>query len=401
MTDIQTATVIRAITDRLKPVVPLWPLRRRMWTWTALSVLSLITVTTIFGVRRNLPVAALGSTFVLQVLAMGALAGVSAAAGLRLSVPGADRLTGRILAFGVLGLWPCALLTWDLLKGGTVASLATEPLDFACVTKIGIGALLPAIAIAVMIRRGAPLRPCWAAAMAGMAAAGVGAVGVALTCPVSRLSHLLVSHALPTIAVAGAVWAAASAATRRRAVSRLLGTIAFFAVIVIVSARGATPSTAGHLPQFRVTATTTGYLSSDALLKFLRGAHGAAAHGVAGGRPSNGQAPTSLTSARPRPHTAEPTAAGGWHQSLEEGLAVAGREGKPVFLDVWANWCESCVAMDATTFRDPKVREALDGYVKVRVEAEDVEKPDVSALLDRLDSAGLPTYAVLQPAGQN
>jgi thiol:disulfide interchange protein len=175
----------------------------------------------------------------------------------------------------------------------------------------------------------------------------------------------------------------------------VLGTIAFFAVIVIVSARGATPSTAGHLPQFRVTATTTGYLSSDALLKFLRGAHGA----VAQRRPSDEQA---VTLARPRPYTAEPTAvAGGWHQYLEEGLAVAGREGKPVFLDVWATWCTSCVAMDATTFRDPKVREALDGYVKVRVEAEDVDKPDVSALLDRLDSAGLPTYAVLQPAAQN
>ena len=395
MTDIQMATVIRTITSRLTPVSPLWSLRKRMWTWTVLSVLSLIAVTTVFGLRRNLPVAAFGSTFVLQVLAMGGLAGVSAAAALRLSVPGPDRLRGRILALSVLGLWPCALLAWDLLKGGTVASLATESLDFACVTKIGIGALLPAIAMTVMIRRGAPLRPYWAAAMAGMAAAGVGAVGVALTCPISRLPHLLVSHALPTMAVAGTVWAAASAATRRRAVSRLLGTLALFAVIVIVSARAATPGMAGHLPQFRVTATTTGYLSSDALLKFLRGAHGA----VAQRRPFDGQA---VTLARPQPYTAEPTAAAGsWHQSLEEGLAVAGREGKPVFLDVWATWCTSCVAMDATTFRDPKVREALDGYVKVRVEAEDVDKPDVSALLDRLDSAGLPTYAVLQPAAQN
>jgi thiol:disulfide interchange protein len=103
-----------------------------------------------------------------------------------------------------------------------------------------------------------------------------------------------------------------------------------------------------------------------------------------------------------RPHDADRTAAAdGWHQSLDEGLSAARREGKPVFLDVWATWCKNCVVMDATTFRDPKVRDALDGYVKVRVQAEDVERPDVSALLDRLDSVGLPTYAVLEPTPQD
>jgi thiol:disulfide interchange protein len=103
-----------------------------------------------------------------------------------------------------------------------------------------------------------------------------------------------------------------------------------------------------------------------------------------------------------RPHEAERTGtADGWHQSLEKGLSAAQREGKPVFLDVWATWCKNCGAMDATTFKDPKVREALDGYVKVRFQAEDLERPDVSALLDRLDSVGLPTYAVLRPVVQN
>jgi thiol:disulfide interchange protein len=104
-----------------------------------------------------------------------------------------------------------------------------------------------------------------------------------------------------------------------------------------------------------------------------------------------------------RPHDVEPTTAvvDGWYRSLDEGLSAAQRERKPVFLDVWATWCKNCVAMDATTFRDPKVRDALDGYVKVRFQADDVERPDVSVLLDRLDSVGLPTYAVLQPTPQD
>ena len=104
--------------------------------------------------------------------------------------------------------------------------------------------------------------------------------------------------------------------------------------------------------------------------------------------------------ARPQ-DTSQTTSADGWHRSLSEGLAAARREGKPVFLDVWATWCKNCTVMDATTFRDRKVREALDGYVKVRFQAEDVERPDVSALLDRLESVGLPTYAVLRPADRD
>ena len=99
-----------------------------------------------------------------------------------------------------------------------------------------------------------------------------------------------------------------------------------------------------------------------------------------------------------RPHASvTATAVDGWYQSIDEGLSVARREGKPVFLDVWATWCKNCLAMDATTFRDPKVREALEGYVKVRFQAEDLERPDVAALLDDLNSFGLPTYAVLRP----
>jgi thiol:disulfide interchange protein len=475
---------------------------------------------------------------------------------------------------------------------------------------IGIVALAPAAAMMFMIRRGAALRPHWAAAMAGAAAAGVGAVGVALTCPISRSSHLLVAHALPTVVIAGILSSATSWALRRRPVSRLAMTVALVALVFVASARGATQdSEIEQVPTFRVTASTGGYVPSDAFLAFLhdadagtpqsqpfegrgpllvgaaillggvllnltpcvlpmipvnlaiigagrtatsrrRGwllgaAYGSAmavVYGLLGGlivatagtfgvlnssawfnaaiaalfvvlglamfdvftvdlsrwsrvvaidEGSRGRvalaffmggvaallagacvAPvviqvialssrlysggSQLALALPlilgagmglpwpfagaglaalpkpgawmvrvkqglgicilitaayygyeaftlaRPHeTGRTTAGDGWYQSLDEGLSVAQREGKPVFLDVWATWCKNCVAMDATTFRDQQVREALDRYVKVRFQAEDLERPDVSALLDRLDSIGLPTYAVLQPGPQD
>ena len=610
MTDAQTARVIRMMTEGLTPVAPLRSVRMRTWAWAALSVLSLATVTWIVGLRRDLPSAALGAAFVLQMSAMGALAGIAATTALRLAVPGADRQSDRIWAVGLLGLWPFGLLVWDLLEGGTTANLGAEPLHLACMRTIGIIALPPAVAMTVMMRRGATLRPHWAAMMTGTAAAGVGAVGVALTCPISRVSHLLIAHALPTVVIAGTLSVALSSLVRRRPLFRLSATIALVALMSVASAHGATPASGTEqLPPFRVAASTGGYVSSDALLEFLRGAD----TGAPQSQPFEGQAPllvgaaillggvllnltpcvlpmipinlaiigagrtatsrrrgwllgvaygsamavvygllgglivatagtfgvlngsawfnagiaalfvvlglamfdvftvdlsrwsgivrigeesrgrvavaffmggvaallagacvapvviqvvalsshlysggSRLALALPlilgvgmglpwpfagaglaalpkpgawmvrvkqglgvcilitaayygyeaftlaRPHETEhTTAVDGWHQSLDEGLSAARREGKPVFLDVWATWCKNCVVMDATTFRDPKVREALDGYVKVRFQAEDLERPDVSALLDRLDSVGLPTYAVLRPAVQD
>jgi thiol:disulfide interchange protein len=89
----------------------------------------------------------------------------------------------------------------------------------------------------------------------------------------------------------------------------------------------------------------------------------------------------------------------GWYASLAEGLAAAEREQKPVLIDMWATWCKNCLTMDATTFKDPAVVTALDGYVKVKFQAEDPDAPDVRPVMVRFDAVGLPTYAILRPQG--
>ena len=96
---------------------------------------------------------------------------------------------------------------------------------------------------------------------------------------------------------------------------------------------------------------------------------------------------------RSAPGVAEP----GWLTSLDRGLAVAAREQRPVFVDIWASWCKSCRHMDRTTFMDAQVRERLDRYVKVKFRAEDLGDPEVRPILDRLDVMGLPAYLILQP----
>ena len=85
----------------------------------------------------------------------------------------------------------------------------------------------------------------------------------------------------------------------------------------------------------------------------------------------------------------------GWHASLDEGLATAQREGKPVLVDLWATWCKNCLTMDKTTLADPSVKAALDGYVKIKFQAEHLDESPAREVIERLGGIGLPTYVVL------
>jgi thiol:disulfide interchange protein len=87
----------------------------------------------------------------------------------------------------------------------------------------------------------------------------------------------------------------------------------------------------------------------------------------------------------------------GWHSSLAEGLAIATRENKPVLIDMWATWCKNCLTMDKTTLENQEVVSALDGYVKIKFRAEDLDQQPAKAMMQRFDAVGLPAYAILRP----
>ena len=87
----------------------------------------------------------------------------------------------------------------------------------------------------------------------------------------------------------------------------------------------------------------------------------------------------------------------GWYPSLSEGLAVAERDQKPVLVDMWATWCKACLVMDRTTLADPTVNAALNGYVKIKFQAEQLDEEPARTLVDRFNAVGLPTYVILHP----
>jgi thiol:disulfide interchange protein DsbD len=90
----------------------------------------------------------------------------------------------------------------------------------------------------------------------------------------------------------------------------------------------------------------------------------------------------------------------GWNSSLEAGLAAAQREQKPVLIDMWATWCKNCLTMDKTTLASGEVQSALNGYVKIKYQAEDPDAQPAKSLMQRFDAVGLPAYVILRPASR-
>ena len=72
---------------------------------------------------------------------------------------------------------------------------------------------------------------------------------------------------------------------------------------------------------------------------------------------------------------------------------------KPVFIDVYADWCVSCKEFERDTLTDPAVRQALEGFTLIRV---DVTASDDAArsLLKRFGLYGPPGMVFYAPGGR-
>ena len=85
--------------------------------------------------------------------------------------------------------------------------------------------------------------------------------------------------------------------------------------------------------------------------------------------------------------------------NIEQALAQAKRDGKPVVLDFYADWCTECVRMERTTFTDPRVRDALKRFVLLQADV--TENNDASnALKRRFGVYGPPAMLFFAPSGE-
>ena len=79
-------------------------------------------------------------------------------------------------------------------------------------------------------------------------------------------------------------------------------------------------------------------------------------------------------------------------------LEEAKKNGKPVMIDFFAEWCTPCREMDKTTFSDPGVTELASRLVAVRVDLT-THNADGKRLVKRFGVKGVPTVVLIKPDG--
>lgn len=181
------------------------PLRRpwqRTMVWAAVGGIYLVLLVSIMSPRDDLRIKMQDPWFLLEQGAALLTGVTAAAAAFATSIPGHRR---------AIVWFPFALaIVWIAIVGmgalGEVrfaaSGVALLQADWRCVWTVLAGAAVPAGAMAVMLRRGAPLTPHLSAALGGLAAAGLGNLGVCLFHAHSSNLIVLMWHCGTVVAVA-------------------------------------------------------------------------------------------------------------------------------------------------------------------------------------------------------
>ncbi len=98
----------------------------------------------------------------------------------------------------------------------------------------------------------------------------------------------------------------------------------------------------------------------------------------------------------PKPHAAPALA---WTPYSDAVFEQSLRAGRPVIVDVYADWCLPCVELDHVTFRQPKVQQALRAVAALRIDATRDVSDEAQALFTRYDIYGVPTVLFFDRTG--
>jgi hypothetical protein len=190
----QTDKLIDELSRTLEPAVPLRHPFVRAAAWTGGGLLY-VTLVVMFMTRDGVLAMPWSDVpFALQQLAALASAGTAAAAAFSLTVPGRGRrpLLAAAAAAGVwLGLVVSGCIRDWMIAGDAGLALRS---DWACVIGIPLTAVLPALALTVMLRRGAPLVPRMTTATGGCAVASLASLAMCVAQPHERDIVVLVWH---------------------------------------------------------------------------------------------------------------------------------------------------------------------------------------------------------------
>ncbi|MCL1124551.1 protein-disulfide reductase DsbD [Shewanella surugensis] len=84
---------------------------------------------------------------------------------------------------------------------------------------------------------------------------------------------------------------------------------------------------------------------------------------------------------------------------VETQVAKAASQGKPVMLDLYADWCVACKEFEHITFQDPDVKQRMGQMVLLQADVTKNDATDI-ALLEHYDVLGLPTLLMFNRQGE-
>ena len=178
MTRRNTDDLIRTLAAKADPVRLLPGPIIRAAEWLTCSLLSVGFVTVVLTPRPDLAAKLTETRFVIEVATALATSIVAAIAAFATVVPGSGRTTLALVVLP-LALWVGSLgvgCIQDWIVLGSAGRL--WQIDWSCFPSILVAGAAPTIAMAVMLRRGAPLTPALSMALGGLAAGALADFGL-------------------------------------------------------------------------------------------------------------------------------------------------------------------------------------------------------------------------------
>lgn len=88
-----------------------------------------------------------------------------------------------------------------------------------------------------------------------------------------------------------------------------------------------------------------------------------------------------------------------WEPYRAQKIEAAKEAAQPVILDFFADWCIPCLELDRWTYTDPRVKESLEGFLKIKIDLTDPGEKE-EALVEKYRVLGVPTFVFLNRQGE-